>query len=97
MKTATLLLENLHLLSDELKRDFEEQMKTAVADCRKRPAFAKARTVKLEIKITPHPDDSDDVLIEPVTTLKTPARKLDPIRARRSRSDQLLFDFGGKA
>ena len=95
METAALKLETLHLLSDELTRDFEEQMKTAVADCRKRPSHGKARTVKVELKLTPHLDDPDDVAIEPVTTLKTPARALDPIRARRSRQDQLLFDFEG--
>jgi hypothetical protein len=93
MQTAALSLDTLHLLSDELKLDFEEQMRVAVADCRKRPAFGKARTVKVELRIKPHPDDADDVLIEPVTTLKTPARQLDPIRARRSKQDQLQFDF----
>jgi hypothetical protein len=93
MQTAALQLETLHLLSEELKRDFTEQMKTAVADCRRRPAYAKPREVHVRLKITPHADDPDDVLIEPITTLKTPARPLDKIRARRSKNDQLQFDF----
>jgi len=93
MQTAALKLETLHLLSAELRNDFEEQMKVAVSDCRRRPAYGKPREVKIQIRIKPHPDDADDVLIEPVTTLKTPARQLDPVRARRSRNDQLQFDF----
>lgn len=93
MNTAALTLETLHLLSDDLKQDFAEQMRVAVADCRKRPAFKKARTVKIEIRIEPHIEDPDDVMIYPITTLKTPARQLDPIRARRSKQDQLQFDF----
>lgn len=93
MKTAALSLETLYLLSEDLTADFSEQMRTAVSDCRRRPADNKFRTVQVTLRLKPHPDDADDVLIEPVTTLKTPARKLDSIRARRSKQDQLQFDF----
>ena len=64
-----------------------------VADCRKRPGLAKHRTVKVEIKIKPHPQDPDDVVIEPVTTSRTPAKALDPIRGRCTRRNQLQFEF----
>jgi len=93
-KTAALKLETLHLVSDDLKSDFERQLATAVADCRQRPGHGKARKVRLELKIIPHPDDADDVLITPVNTLTIPAREFDPKRARRTRKDQLQFDFG---
>jgi len=33
------------------------------------------------------------VVIYPVTTRKTPARVIEPIRGRRGRKDQLQFDF----
>jgi len=87
MHTASLELKTLHLLSPELNEDFREQLKTAVSDCRRRPAYSKVRTVKIELRIKPNPSDADDVLIEPVTTLKTPARPLQQISARRSKSD----------
>lgn len=93
MQTATLTLETLHLLSEDLQRDFDQQLAAAVADCKARPAIDKAREIKLQLRIKPHPQDADDVLIEPVTTTKTPARHVDPIRARRSAKGQLQFDF----
>lgn len=91
-KSATLSLQTLHLLSQGLTADFAEQVQAAVIDCRQRPSLAAKREVTLKLTITPHPEDPDDVLIEPVTTRKTPARKLEPIRARRSAHNQLLFD-----
>ena len=64
----------------------------------RRSAFdARKRTCRwseiAELVITPHPEDADDVLIDPVTTRKTPARKVEPIRARRTSRNQLQFDF----
>lgn len=95
MQTATLKLETLHLLPG-LGDDFDQQVQAMVEDCRRRPALAKPRKIKLEIEIKPHPEDSDDVLITPVTQVKAPARLIDPVRARRSRSGQLQFDFSGE-
>jgi hypothetical protein len=65
----------------------------AVLDCRQRPALAEKREVAIRLVIKPHPEDVDDVLIEPVTTRKTPARKIQPVRARRTHRNQLQFDF----
>lgn len=93
MKTATLTLETLHILSDGLAADFKQQVEAAVLDCRQRPSLAEKREVSLKLTITPHPEDPDDVLIQPVTTRKTPARKIDPVRARRTSKNQLQFDF----
>lgn len=97
MDTATLTLETIHHLSPDLAEDFRQQLDYAVADCRQRPALAKAREVTIKLAITPHPQDPDDVLIEPVTTRKTPARVIGPIRGRRGRNDQLLFDIAEAA
>ena len=94
MTTATLKLSTLHNLSAALAKDFDEQLAAAVADCKARPAISKPREVKITLRVKPHLDDVDDVLIEPITTTKTPARQLDPIRARRSVRNQLQFDFG---
>ena len=93
MGTATLTLETLHKLSDGLAKDFCQQLEAAVLDCKQRPSLAAKREVSIKFTIIPHPEDPDDVLISPVTTRKTPARQIEPIRARRSRSNQLQFDF----
>ena len=93
MQTAVLTLETLHQMSADLAADFAQQVEAAVLDCRQRPSLPDKREVNLRITIKPHPEDPDDVLITPVTTRKTPARKIDPIRARRTRKNQLLFDF----
>src|SRR5687768_8459228 len=84
MQVATLSLETLHKLSAGLAADFTQQLEAAVADCRQRPSLADKREVTIKLTVTPHPEDPDDVLIEPVTTRKTPARKIEPIRARRT-------------
>jgi hypothetical protein len=93
METAILTLQTLHLLSEDLQRDFDQQLAAAVADCKARPAIDKPREIKLQLRIKPHLSDPEDVLIEPVTTTKTPSRHIDGIRARRSAKGQLQFDF----
>lgn len=93
MSSATLTIEALHLLSPDLAEDFKQQLDFAIADCRQRPSLAAKREVHLRIESTPHPQDPDDVVIQPITTRKTPARKIEPIRGRRGRNDQLQFDF----
>jgi hypothetical protein len=93
VQSAELTLETLHLLSPDLGEDFKQQLTFAVADCRQRPSLAKKREVHLRLEITPHPQDPDDVVIQPITTRKTPARMIEPIRGRRSRNDQLQFSF----
>lgn len=93
MHTTELSLKSLHLLSDGLAEDFAQQLSAAVEDCKQRPSLAAKREITLKLTVTPHPEDPDDVLIEPVTTRKTPARKIEPIRARRTRRNQLQFDF----
>ncbi len=91
-KTATLKLETLHLIAG-LREDFDRQVEQLVADCKARPAVAKERTLKLELKIEPHEQDPEDVWIKPVITTKRPSTQIDPIRGRRTRAGQLQFDF----
>ena len=93
MKTAQLTLATLHYLSPDLADDFRQQLEAAVQDCHQRPSLAKKREVTIKLTIEPHPNDPDDVIISPVTTRKTPARKIEPIRARRTAKHQLQFDF----
>jgi len=93
METTELTLKSLHLLSPGLADDFGQQLDAAVLDCRQRPSLAQKREIQIRLTIIPHPEDPDDVLIQPVTTRKTPARKIDTIRARRTPKNQLQFDF----
>lgn len=93
MQTATLTLQSLHQLSEDLAEDFSQQLEAAVADCKQRPSLAKKREVKLTLTIYPDPNDPDDVLIEPVTTRRTPARTIQAVRARRTARNQLQSDF----
>lgn len=93
MHTTQLTLKSLHLLSAGLAEDFQQQLEAAVQDCRQRPALADKREVTIKFTIIPDPEDADDVLIHPVTTRKTPGRKIQPIRARRTAKNQLQFDF----
>ncbi|MBD3674376.1 MAG: hypothetical protein HUJ26_12700 [Planctomycetaceae bacterium] len=93
MDTTELTLKSLHLLSPDLAADFQEQLEAAVRDCQQRPSLSKKREVTIKLAVTPHPSDPDDVEIEPVMTSKTPARKLEVVRARRTSRNQLQFDF----
>lgn len=92
-KTTDLTLRSLYLLSPDLADDFRQQLEAAVNDCKQRPSLATKRQISLKIEITPHPNDPDDVEIQPILTAKTPARKLAVIRARRTPKNQLQFDF----
>lgn len=96
-QTAQLTLKSLHLLSPGLAADFDEQLTAAVLDCKQRPALAKARTITIKLSILPHPEDPDDVAIQPVTSRSTPARKIEVVRARRAARGQLQFDFSEDA
>lgn len=93
-QTTELTLKSLHLMSPGLAADFQQKVTSAVLDCKQRPALGQVRTVEIKLTITPHPEDPDDVLIAPTCTSKTPARKVDIVRARRTpRTNQLQFDF----
>ncbi len=93
MRTEELTLGTLHRLSEGLTSDFTQQLQAAVEDCRQRPALAEMRTITIKLEVAPHPEDPEDVIIRPVTTRKMPARKIDPIRARRTMHNQLQFDW----
>jgi hypothetical protein len=93
INSSELTLVTLWRLSSELEEDFRQQLEAAVADCKQRPSLAEKREVCLKLTITPHPQDPDDVLIAPVTTRKTPCRKIQAVRARRTSRNQLQFDW----
>jgi len=97
MKVGTLKLSTLHLLSESLADDFGQHVEAAVADCKQRPSLADKREVSLKIAIRPDPEDPDDVIIEPVTTRKTPARKIMAIKGRRTPKNQIQFGFDDDA
>ena len=91
--TATLTLETLHIFSGELAESFDQYMVTAVADCKDRPGHHDKRVVTIKLVITPDEQDEDDVLIEPSVSVSLPCRKIVSTQARRTRNDQLQFDF----
>ena len=93
MDVAELTLATLHRLSPELNEDFAEQLEALVLDCKQRPGMPDKREIKITLKIWPDPEDVDDVLIQPVTTTKRPARTLLPVVARRTQRGQLQFDY----
>jgi hypothetical protein len=93
VRTQELSLRTLHQLSPGLADDFQQQLEAAVLDCKQRPSLGEKREVTIKLTVTPHPEDPDDVSIQPVTGRKTPARKIDPIRARRTPKNQLQFDY----
>lgn len=90
--TTDLSLKSLYLVPG-LASDFEAKLQAAVRDVRERPALSKARKVKIELEVCPDPEDADDMLIKPVITATTPARSLQPLRARSNARNQLQFDF----
>lgn len=93
MSVAELTLKSLHLMSPGMATDFGEKLTAAVLDCRQRPSLPASRQVVIKLTIKPHPEDPDDVTIHPEVTSSTPTRKLEPLRARRTRKNQLQFDF----
>ncbi len=76
-KTATLKLETLHLIPG-LQEDFDRQIEALVADCKAPPGNTADRALKVELKIRPHKEDAEDVLISPVITSKQPAESPRP-------------------
>ena len=92
MNVTNLTLKSLYLL-EGLSDDFQNRMDAAVLDCHQNPLNQKARTVKIEIELTPDEQDMDRVVVRPVVTSKMPSRSLAPIRAIRTRNNQLRFNF----
>lgn len=99
MQTDALSLESLHKLDSDLAEMYAELLTEAVQDCKARPNLQKARTVVLSLSMVPVEDDPEDVCLEWNLGLKTPSSsktrnpKRGPVRARRSKTDQLQFDF----
>lgn len=98
-KTAALTLASLHQIDPELADMFKEALGEAVADCKARPGLFKVRRLTIELRMHPVENDPEDVSVEAVVGLNTPGSsktrnpKRGPVRARRSKTDQLQFDF----
>lgn len=92
MKTGVLTLATISEASPEAASDFQEKLSAAVQDC-KQFRNDKPRDVTLKLRIVPHPNDPDDVIITPQVGSKTPARQHAPFRARGTARGQLHFDF----
>lgn len=99
MQTAALSLETLHQLDPELAEQYELLLTEATQDIKTRPHLSKARTVVLQLSIVPVEDDPEDACLEWTLGLRTPSSnktrnpKRGPVRVRRSKTDQLQFDF----
>lgn len=93
MKGKELSLATLHELSEGFSEDFGQQLQAIMADCKERPSIAAKRTIQLKLSVVPHPENPNEVLVEAVASCKVPARKMEPIRAIRSKRNQLLFGF----
>ena len=94
--TATLTLENLHELSEDLADSFGAHLAAAVADCRQNVLDNAAREVTLKLLIKPNENNPLEVIIQPVTACKTPARKLETVMAKTTNKNQLELDFGAE-
>jgi hypothetical protein len=83
-------LETIHKVG-HLGEDFDALLTAAVRDCKERPAMTKAREIKLTVKVTPHKDDADDVVVQTEVTGKTPARSALPYLMQTTANNGLKF------
>jgi hypothetical protein len=89
----TLQLEQLHNFDTDVTSDFDNQLQMLVADCRKRPACKKNRTITLKIEAHPNEQDPEDVNIAVVVSTKIPAANHLVRRARTNSKNQLQLSF----
>lgn len=92
--SATLTLQTLHLLSEELCLEFQRQVTQASVDCRDHPLNKKARKVSVDLDFFPDPSDHDNVIIRPSAGHKLPRVEVASVTSRRTnKTNQLVFDF----
>lgn len=92
MKTSTLETLTLHRLPG-LQEELDSRLREAIRDCTAKSQLKKARVVRVELHFTPAADDENDIFVEPRVSSKFPTQPLKPITARRTRGNQLQFDF----
>lgn len=92
MNTSTLGTLTLHRLPG-LQEELDSRLREATRDCTAKPLLKKARVVRVELHFTPSADDEADIFVETRVSSKFPTTPLKPITARRTRGNQLQFDF----
>lgn len=83
-------LETIHMVG-HLAEDFDAMLTAAVRDCRERPAMTKPREIKLTVKVVPHKDGADDVVVAAAVTGKSPAREALPYLMQTTVNNGLKF------
>ena len=76
---------------DALREEFNRRMSDAVADCKSRPGVKQPRVVTLIVKVTPHPQEPDDVLVDHEVKAKTPTKHIDRYRMQATANNGLKF------
>ena len=74
-----------------LQEEFDKRVAAAVEDCRQRPGIKKAREVTLTVKLTPHPQDADDVFVDHEVKAKLPIKRIDTYRMQATNNNGLKF------
>ena len=87
---ALFKLDTLHKVS-HLAEDFEALVTEAVRDCKARPGMQKPREIKIVVKITPHKQTPDDVVVQSSIGAKTPTREADPYLMQTTVNNGLKF------
>jgi hypothetical protein len=90
MAKSVFNLASLHKI-DQLRSDFDAQLKAAVADCKARPRMEKPREIKIVLRITPSPADPADVVVHSHVDTKTPSRVVLPYLMQTTVNDGLKF------
>ena len=92
-ESFVLQLGTLHNFREDVTSDFDAQLGTIIADCKKRPGCPKARTLTVKIEAKPNQQDSADVDVGIVVSSKIPAADHGKRRARATTRNQLVLDF----
>lgn len=83
--TFTLTLAELHQFDEATTDDFDEQRRTAIADCRRRPKVGRERLMTLKVRLMPNKLVNTDVDVSVQFTSELPPWSSDQ-RKRRAKS-----------
>jgi len=71
---------------------FDREIAKAIADCRDRAALQKPREVTLKVRLVPHQNDPEDVIVTlEVTPCKVPGSVSDPVRMQTNGKNEATF------
>lgn len=96
MQTLNVELETLGHLIPDLSTEFAKQLKQLVKSCREASSDPRNRTLTIKVIVKPHPNEPEDVMLTATVGSKSPAKELEVVRARTSRTCQLQFDFDSR-